>query len=95
MPLLFEGGYEEYFDGVVVVLRDKNDRIKSVLKRDNLSENEVIKRLNSQIDYDNHDFAKYYVIHNNSNLSDLREKVGLTAEQIIKNFKNWPDFNLT
>lgn len=72
VPLLFENGFEKLFDGVIVVLRDFEKRVQSVMLRDKLSRNEVILRIKSQIDYDNYDFTKYYVIHNNSNFGDLR-----------------------
>lgn len=71
VPLLFEGGYEKLFDSVLVVLRDKKKRIDCVMKRDNLSEEEVISRLNKQYNYDIEHFAKYYVIHNDGNIDDL------------------------
>lgn len=74
VPLLFENGFEKLFDGVIVVMREKSQRISAVVKRDNISEKDVLLRINSQFDYDNCDFAKYYVIHNDSNLEDLRQK---------------------
>lgn len=75
VPLLFEGGYEKLFDSVLVVLRDKKKRIDCVMSRDNLSEEEVVSRLNKQYNYDINDFAKYYVIHNDGNIDDLRRQV--------------------
>ena len=35
-----------------------------------------------QFDYDNGDFAEYYVIHNNSNLAQLQDKVETTLKRI-------------
>lgn len=84
VPLLFENGFEALFDGVIVVLRDKDIRIKSITERDKIAENEVILRINSQYKYDNDDFAKYYVIHNDGNLDDLRHKVGDVLQKIVK-----------
>ena len=74
VPLLFENGFEKLFDAVIVVLRDKEDRINSVMARDGISRNEAILRLNSQYNYDNSDFVEYYVIHNGGNLSNLEQK---------------------
>ncbi len=84
VPLLFENGYEKYFDGVIVVLRNKEDRINSVMKRSNLSREQVISRINSQINYDILDFAKYYVIHNNSNLAYLEYKTDKILDKITQ-----------
>ena len=82
IPLLFEGGLEEYFDGVIVVLRDINQRIDAVSVRDNIDRERVVLRLKSQFNYDNGDFAKYYVIHNDGNLNDLEQKTAEILEKI-------------
>lgn len=74
VPLLFENGFERLFDAVIVILRDREDRINSIIERDGISKENAILRLNSQINYDNFDFAKYYAIHNIGNLGDLRQK---------------------
>jgi dephospho-CoA kinase len=75
VPLLFENSFEGLFDGVIVVLRDLDKRIESVVKRDNLPSDEVLKRINEQYNYENNNFAKYYVIHNNSHLTHLKEQI--------------------
>ncbi|MGN0805923.1 MAG: dephospho-CoA kinase, partial [Candidatus Coproplasma sp.] len=46
VPLLFEGGYQSLFDEVLVILRDRQQRINCVIERDGLKEEEVISRLN-------------------------------------------------
>lgn len=74
VPLLFEKGFQKYFDAVIVVLRDKNDRIAAAVKRDGSDEKSVVLRMQNQIDYDNYDFTKYYVINNAGNLDNLKEK---------------------
>lgn len=84
VPLLFENGFEKLFDGVVVVLRDFEKRVDSVMQRDKISREEVILRIKSQFDYDNYDFAKYYVIHNNSNFGDLKLNALNTLNSIIR-----------
>ena len=82
VPLLFESGAEGMFDGVIVVLRNLEERIKSVVARSNLSRNSVVNRINSQFDYDNYDFAMYYVIHNNGNIEQLRAEVDKIIHKI-------------
>lgn len=85
VPLLFEGGYQNLFDEVLVVLRDREQRIKSIIERDNLQEKEAINRLSKQIDYDKCDFAQYYVIHNNGNLSNLRDVINQYLSKFTTN----------
>lgn len=75
VPLLFEDGKENMFDEVIVVLRDKEKRIEEVMRRDELSEEEVISRINNQFNYENYNFAKYYVIHNDYDLNYLRSQI--------------------
>ena len=80
VPLLFEGGFENLFDKVIVVLRDKSSRINAVTARDNLDILTVEKRIKSQINYDNRNFEDYYVIHNDGSTDKLR----IDTIQIIK-----------
>lgn len=84
VPLLFENGFESLFDGVIVVLRDFDERVKSIVKRSTISTNEAILRIKSQFDYDNNSFAKYYVIHNCSNLQYLQTEVERVLRSITK-----------
>lgn len=74
VPLLFENGFETLFNDVLVILRDKRERINFICRRDGIDENAALKRINSQFNYDNCSFAKYYVIHNDANLNDLKQK---------------------
>lgn len=83
VPLLFENGYEKLFDGVIVVLRNEEDRISSVVNRDKISREEVIKRINRQYNYSNSDFAEYYVIYNNSDFYELEQKTLKILESIV------------
>ncbi|MDE7163704.1 MAG: dephospho-CoA kinase [Clostridia bacterium] len=71
VPLLFECGYQNLFDEVIVVLRDRDSRIDSVIKRDGLTEQEIVNRINRQFNYTNLNFEQYYVIHNKGNIDDL------------------------
>ena len=81
---MFEGGYENLFDSVIVVLRDRQQRVNSVMSRDNISRLEVEKRLKYQVNYDNLDFEKYYVIHNDGDFDNLRGKTLEIIDKIIK-----------
>ncbi len=87
VPLLFESGYEKYFDGVIVVLRDKNERVNSVVKRDNIPKNAVLSRICNQFDYEEADFNGYYVIQNTSDTADLRKKTIKILDELLENLK--------
>ncbi|MBR5900598.1 MAG: dephospho-CoA kinase [Clostridia bacterium] len=71
VPLLFECNKADCFNSVIVVVRELEDRIKSVMERSNLSKEEVIDRINAQFDYDSADLTDYVVIKNDGDLENL------------------------
>lgn len=81
VPLLFEGGFTAQFDGVVVVLREKQKRVEDLIVRDGLSIEEIEGRMRVQFDYDSvsaqERFAENhaYLIYNNGSLTDLEGEV--------------------
>ena len=83
VPLLFEEGYHDLFDSVIVVKRDKEERIKSVIKRSNLTKEEVIRRINNQIDYDKLDFKGLNIIVNDKDIDTLKENTKKTLDLIL------------
>lgn len=83
VPLLFESGNEKNFDEVIVVLRSFDKRISSVMKKDKSSIEAVKNRIKSQFDYDNSEFAQYYVIHNDDNKMILCDKVNKALQDIM------------
>lgn len=83
VPLLFEGGFQDLFDKVIIVLRDEQSRISAVAQRDKLSISEVKTRINNQFNYNNLQFEKYYVIRNESDLANLRIQTFKTIDEIL------------
>ena len=82
VPLLFECDYQGYFDNVLVVMRDKNTRIESVKTRSKLTEQEILSRMNNQVDYDKKDLSSYIIIKNDSDIISLKEKVIKLAKEL-------------
>ena len=85
VPLLFEGGYEKDFDEIIVVCRNKVERIKSVMDRDGVSEGEALARVGAQIDYDEKmqnwaNDKKIHILQNNGGVDDLK----FAIQKIIK-----------
>lgn len=81
VPLLFEGGFVRFFDKVMVIVRDKNERIASVKARSGLTEEQVLERMRAQVDYDALDLSGFTVI---SNDGDFKEKVLVAAKELEK-----------
>ena len=75
VPLLFECGYQNKFDGVIVISRDLNARIESVKKRSNLTKEQILARINAQVDYSNIDLSNYIVITNDGDKIDLENSI--------------------
>ena len=82
VPLLFECEFNDMFDGVVVIMRSKSERIKSVMARSNLTEKEVLDRINNQFDYDSADLKNYTVIENESGIEELKTKLLSSIEKM-------------
>lgn len=79
VPLLFEGNYQGRFDKVFVIMRDKEERIKSAAMRDDCPPDKIIQKINSQINYDNSDFSLHTIIVNDGDLEKFQNKI---AEEI-------------
>lgn len=74
VPLLFEGGYENLFDLVVVLVREKGQRVASVMARSGLTEAQTLARMGAQFDYDKLSGKNCIVIENNGTVADLEKK---------------------
>ena len=94
VPLLFESGYEKYFDGVIIINRNIKERIDSVKIRSKLTEEEIIARMNNQADYENMDLSTYTVIKNEGNLVAFKKSVLAVAENILLEGKGLSTFAL-
>lgn len=75
VPLLFEFSAQRFFDKIIVITRSKPERIKSVKLRSDLTDEQVLERINYQFDYDTADLTKYIVIQNDGDLNDLKQKI--------------------
>lgn len=88
VPLLFEGGFEKGFDGIIVVQRAENDRIQAVCARDGLTQKEVESRIKSQIAINNWLQTKQtvpvWIIDNDKDKKALEENIAQTLLQIQK-----------
>lgn len=80
MPLLFEVGYEMKVDKTILIYTSKRNQINRVMKRDDITKEEAIKRINAQIRLKDKKRMSHYVINNNKNIDDLKLKVKLLYE---------------
>lgn len=81
VPLLFECGYQNQFDDVIVITRTIEHRIESVKKRSRLSSDEILSRMRRQVDYDSLDLSAYTVINNDGDMEKFVSEVLSVAEK--------------
>ena len=78
VPLLFEGGFDALFDGILIVNRSEKERILAVYERDGLTEEEIRRRISVQFscplhsnNYQNFTRTPIFIINNNAGIEDL------------------------
>ena len=86
--ILIESGAYKELDVLIVVLADKKTRIKRVINRDNVSKEDVEKRMDTQIsDSERLKFANFS-LDNNKDQSNLKMQVGVLYKQLLSYPKN-------
>ncbi len=85
VPLLFESGFENLYDEIIIVKRNLEDRLSSVAVRDNVSASEVLLKVKNQVNYENYINNAHTLINNDGDLVELSKKVKEVVSGIIKN----------
>ena len=83
VAIIFETKSEDAYDKIILVRAPLEERIKRVLLRDDTTRDNIIKRVNNQID-ESSIFNKCDYIIDNHNLSYLKDKVSLIHEDLIR-----------
>ena len=86
VPLLFECEFTPHFNGVMVITRNKEDRIQSVISRSSLTREQVLERMAAQVDYDTLDLSPYAVIENDGDKEKLKTAVLSAAKKFMTEF---------
>lgn len=85
-PLLFECGMENIADENWLVISEMSVRIKRVKERDNLSEEQIIARINNQMSQDDKEKLSDYVLDNSGSLQQLYEQIDDNLERLKDEF---------
>ncbi len=80
VPLLFEAGFDNIFDKTILIYAKDKIRLKRLIKRNNLSEEQAKNRIKIQMKQDEKVPLVDYVLYNDGEIVDLPEKI----EQILK-----------
>ncbi len=83
VPLLFEGGFQNLFDGVIVVMRDREQRVRSLCTRSGLSREQALSRMKNQFDYENSTLNGHTLIYNDGSVEELARKVRTVLSEIV------------
>jgi dephospho-CoA kinase len=88
VPLLFETGYDARVDASVVVVAPLEERVRRVVQRDRMSEQQVRARMASQIDPDEARARATFCIENDGDLTHLRERTRVVYESLKARVEN-------
>ena len=85
IPLLFETGFDKLFDKIIFVQCDDKLRLERLMKRNNFTKEQALKRMNAQMPQDEKINKSDFVIHNNSTKEELAVQVNELLKKILKN----------
>ncbi len=85
--LLYEANFDIMVDKVVLVYCEEKEQLKRVVLRDNISEEEAIKRINSQMSQRDKLEKADYVIDNSAGFEELDKHI----ENLVKEIEKWKD----
>ena len=80
--ILFESGFDDIVDKVVMVYAPLDTRISRVMKRDNTTEAKVLERINSQMDDDDKMSRSDFVIENDG-IKPLDEQIDVLFSRLV------------
>ncbi len=83
VAIIFETQSENNYDKIILVRAPLEERIKRVLLRDDISRDDIIKRVKNQVDESSIIDKCDYII-DNYNLSDLKDKVSEIHTDLIR-----------
>lgn len=75
IALLYEANFVDLFDKVIVVTTDEENQLSRLMKRNQLSREDALKRINSQIPSKEKELLADYIIVNNSDENSIRYQV--------------------
>lgn len=82
--LIYESGVDELLDYVVVVAADQEKCINRVIERDQVNRDDVLGRINSQMDPKQKTELADFVIHNDGDISSLIRNVEFIYKLLLK-----------
>ena len=81
--LIYEAKIDRFMDKIIVVYIDKDKQTKRLIKRNNLSKEEALQRVRSQIPMEEKAKMADYVIDNSNSLDKTREQVEKIWQNLV------------
>lgn len=83
VPQLFETGFNSMFDKIIFVSADTGIRMQRLMKRNNLTKEEALKRIQAQ-EFEEEKIKKSdFIIINNNDITELKPQVKNILKQLI------------
>ena len=82
IPLLFEGGYQQYFDGIITIYVSEEVQLKRLMNRNNLTREVALDRINSQMSMSEKLDRADFVIDNSGDLTHLADEFDKLISQL-------------
>lgn len=87
VPLVFEAGFEDLFDKIIFISAPIEIRLKRLMERNNLTQEEALTRINAQLGENDKITKCDFVIKNTGSKDDLEKNI----TELLKKNKYLPD----
>ena len=84
--LLIEGKFLDIVDKTLVVVCDREIQIDRIQKRDKCSREEVISKINAQMQQEEKIKYADYIINNSESMAELRQKIEIFLDEVKENY---------
>jgi len=84
--LIYEAKINRFMDKIIIVYIDEDEQIKRLIKRNNLSKEEALQRIGSQMPMKEKVKMADYVIDNSSSLNKTREQVKKIWKNLVSRY---------
>jgi dephospho-CoA kinase len=83
-PVLFESGFNKECDVIISVIAETSVRLERIIKRDNLTAEQAVRRIKNQNDDDFFTANSDYIIYNNGEIENINRQIDYIYTNIIK-----------
>lgn len=75
IPLLFESNMQNLFDKIILIYCNDKIRLERLIRRNNITKEEALARMNSQLSQENKLNKCDYIVKNESDISELTKQI--------------------